>query len=113
MTISRSDFHGRVAAVGLVALVAFSLTGCVSVKDSGTEVSRPPPPTATVAFHSFPNNAEVYVNGEFRGTAPMSLHLTAGAHEVVFRLEGYQAWERELVVAAGNDTRVAAILQPE
>ena len=67
----------------------------------------------SVAFHSDPTNAEVYINGEFRGTAPLSFHIAAGAHEVVLRLEGFQPWARELVVVSGNDTRVAATLQPE
>jgi len=114
MTISRFGSNGRFVAFGLMTLMMLSLTACVSVKESDTKVSPPPPPPmATVAFHSSPINAEVYVDDEFRGTAPMSLHLTAGAHEVVFRLEGFQAWARELVVVAGNDTRVSATLQPE
>ena len=97
----------------LSLLLIVIMAGCVSVKESGTKVSAPPPPTTSVAFHSDPQNAEVYVNGEFRGTAPLSLHLAAGAYKVELRLEGFQIWERELVVVAGNDTRVAATLQPK
>ena len=99
----------------LMSLLLFIImAGCVSVKESGTKVSAPPPPpTTSVAFHSHPNDAEVYVDGEFRGTAPLSLYLSAGAHKVELRLDGYQIWERELMVVAGNDTRVAATLQPE
>jgi len=97
----------------LTLLLIIIMAGCVSVKESGTKVSTPPPPMTSVAFHSNPNNAEVYVNGEFRGTAPLSLHLAAGTHKVELKLDGYQIWERELTVVAGNDTRVAATLQPE
>ena len=98
----------------LPCVLAIVMIGCVSVKESGTKVSAPPPPpTTSVAFHSNPNNAEVYFNGEFRGTAPLSLQLAAGTHKVELRLAGYRVWERELTVVAGNDTRVAATLQPE
>ena len=98
----------------LSLMLIIIMAGCVSVKESGTKVSAaPPPPTTSVAFQSYPNNAEVYVNGEFRGTAPLSLHLAAGTQKVELKLDGYQIWERELVVVAGNDTRVAATLQPE
>ena len=100
----------------LSLLLIIIMAGCVSVKESGTKVSAPAPapqPTTSVAFHSDPQNAEVYVNGEFRGTAPLSLHLAAGANKVELRLEGFQIWERELTVVAGNDTRVAATLQPK
>jgi hypothetical protein len=98
----------------LSLLLIIIMAGCVSVKESGTKVAAPPPPpTTSVAFHSDPANAEVYVNGEFRGTAPLSLHLAAGNHKVELRLDGFLIWERELAVVAGNDTRVAATLQPE
>ena len=58
-------------------------------------------------------SAEVYIDGEFRGTAPVNLHLVPGTHVVEFKLQGYKTWKRELVVVAGNDTRVAATLKPE
>ena len=105
----------RGAAVGLALLILLASSGCVSVQESGTKVSPPPPPppTTSVAFQSEPANAEVYIDGEFRGTAPLNLHLAAGAHKVELRLEGFQVWERELTVVAGNDTRVAATLQLE
>ena len=60
-----------------------------------------------------PRNAEVYVDGEFRGTAPVTLQLPAGTHEVEFKLAGFTTWSRALVVVAGDDTRVTATLQPE
>ena len=114
MTICQSGFQRHGVAVGLTVLMILATTACVSVKESGSKVSAPPPPpTTSVAFHSHPNDAEVYIDGEFRGTAPLSLHLAAGPHKVELRLDGYQIWERELTVVAGNDTRVAATLQPE
>jgi hypothetical protein len=60
-----------------------------------------------------PEDAEVFVDGQFRGTTPVTLHLAAGTHKVELRLEGFLVWERELTVVAGNDTRVAATLQQE
>jgi hypothetical protein len=108
--MTRFQFGRFVVSLLLVIIMA----GCVSVKESGTKVSAPPPPpTTSVAFYSDPVNAEVYVDGEFRGTAPLSLHLAAGAHKVELRLDGYQIWDRELTVVAGNDTRVAATLERE
>jgi len=53
------------------------------------------------------------INGDFRGTTPVTLHLAAGTHAIEIRLEGYRTWSRELVVVAGNDTRVAATLLSE
>ena len=75
----------------------------------------PTPETALVKWRSSLQNLfyQVYVNGQFRGTTPVNLHLAAGTHKVELRLAGYRGWERELVVVAGDDTRVAATLQPE
>ena len=114
MTISRSVSRGRFVAFGLMVFMAVALTACVSVKKSGNEDSPSPPPEMTsVMFDANYRHAEVYVNGEFRGTAPVNLHLAAGTHVVEIKLQGFQTWKRELVVVAGNDTRVAAVLQPE
>jgi len=113
MTMNQFDSRSRGFAVGLMVLMALALSSCVSVQKTEKPESAPPLPTTSVAFHSDPANAEVYVNGQFRGTAPLNLHLAAGAHKVELRLDGFQIWERELTVVAGNDTRVAATLQPE
>jgi len=113
MTICQSGFHRHGVAVGLTVLMILATTACVSVKESGSKVSAPPAPTSSVAFRSVPEDAEVFVDGQFRGTTPVALHLAAGSHKVELRLDGFQIWERELTVVAGNDTRVAATLQPE
>ena len=113
MRIRRCAFRSRFLAFGLMTLMAFLLAGCVSVKDSGTDVSSPPPVMTSVMFDANYRNAEIYVDGEFRGTTPVSLHLPAGTHKIEVLLGGFETWERELVVVAGNDTRVAAVLKTE
>ena len=98
--------------IGLFLIV--TLAGCVSVKKTGQGETAPPPPElANVMLDSDQRAAEVYVNGEFRGTAPFNLNLPAGTHTIEFKLRGYQTWKRELVVVGGNDTRVFARMQPE
>jgi len=97
--------------LAFLVLVATVMPGCVSVQKSGKPET--PPPSAGVSFNADPYNAEVYVDGQFRGTAPVTLQLLAGTHEVEFRLAGFTTWSRTLVVVAGDDTRVTATLQPE
>jgi hypothetical protein len=115
MTIDRSSarFQRSVFFLALFLLVALVIPGCVSVQKTGEGKPLPPPATTNVAFSSEPGNCEVYVNGQFRGTTPVTLYLAAGAHALEFRLAGYQTWSRELVVVAGDDTRVAATMVPE
>ena len=113
MRDSRFRKSNRDFALVILVLVTFALAGCVSVQKTGEKTPQPPPATTGVSFSSQPGNAEVWIDGEFRGTAPVTLHLAAGKHEIVFRLDGHRPWSRELVVVAGDDTRVTAKLQPE
>ncbi len=100
-------------AAVLLFLAAVVMTGCVSVQKSGNQENQPPAPSAEVFFDSRPANAEIYVNGKFRGTASLTLQLPAGTHGVEFRLTGFANWSRELVVVAGEDIRVTATLHTE
>jgi hypothetical protein len=113
MTSNRTRSFRRMPLVVLafLFLAATIMSGCVSVQKSGKPET--PPPSAGVSFNVDPYNAEVYVDGQFRGTAPVTLQLPAGTHEVEFKLAGFTTWSRTLVVVAGDDTRVTATLQPE
>jgi len=115
MTFNQNGSFCRAPLFAAVLLVfaAVVMSGCVSVQKSGNQENQPPAPSAEVFFDSRPANAEIYINGKFRGTAPLTLQLPAGTHSVDFRLTGFTEWSRELVVVAGDDTRVTATLQPE
>ena len=115
MTSNRIGFRSIAIAAGMVLIVLLGSTGCVSVQKTGQGDSVPPPPPemASVRLESDQRDAEVYINGEFRGTAPFSLSLPAGTHTIEFKLKGFQTWKRELVVVGGSDTRVAARMQQE
>lgn len=105
----------RTLSAALVLGVLIPITACVSVQKTGEE-SAPPAPsraTAIVSLDSRPGAAELYINGDFRGTTPVNLELEAGSHEIEFRLEGFEPWKRTLVVVAGDSTRVMATLRPE
>ncbi len=97
----------------LLALLMLTLPACVSVQKTGENAAASGAQTAMVQFTSVKDPAEVYVDGQFRGSTPMKLQLTAGTHLIEFKLAGFQPWSRELVVVAGDDTRVTAVLEPE
>jgi hypothetical protein len=97
-------------------LMMITVTGCVSVQKTGEGEPAPPPPppeTARVMLDADQRAAEIYVNGEFRGTSPLRVRLPAGTHTIEFKVRGFQTWKRELVVVGGNDTGVNARMQKE
>ena len=67
-----------------------------------------------LALSSEPAATSVSVNGVFRGTTPVTLALTADV-EHRFRLSkpGYQHFDTELTLAAGEEKSLNARLQPE
>ena len=99
--------------VVLLALLVLALPACVSVQKTGEKALAPEAQFAMVQFNSVKDPAEVWVDGQFRGSTPVKLQLAASTHTVEFRLAGYEPWARELVVVAGDDTRVTAVLQPK
>lgn len=52
--------------------------------------------TGTLNINSQPAGAEVLVNGESKGSAPLSLTLTAEPHVVQLRLPGYAGYRKRL-----------------
>ena len=110
--ISMAKFRQSLLPGAIVLGLALINPGCVSVQKTG-EKGGPPPPSASVSFRSEPMDAEVSINGQFRGTTPLTLNLPTGTHTVECSFEGYQKWSRELVVVAGSDTRVMATRKPQ
>jgi len=66
--------------------------------------------TGTVTVDSTPPGAEVLVDGEPAGTAPLELRLAAGEHTIVLRLAGHADEERRVVVEVGSTAPVTAEL---
>ena len=101
----------RPLVASLLCLVAG--TACVSVRDSSETTTAPSPARTTrVMLTASEHGAEVWVDGKFRGTAPVSLQLTAGEHDVEIRRAGFETWIRPLTIVADDSTNVNALLQP-
>lgn len=65
----------------------------------------------TVILTATPENAEVSVDGNFVGNAPVNLKLTPGKHSVAVSAKGYQEFTREISVFAGSEVRLTAVLE--
>lgn len=66
---------------------------------------------ANVSISSNPENADVYVDGEFVSNAPAVLKLDPGKHTVKLTKAGYKEWSRDITAHGGSEVHLAAILE--
>jgi hypothetical protein len=92
-----------------LALLAVSLLATVSFADAQQQAPKSNV-TVPVHFVSRPDYADLYIDGKFVGSTDLSLRLQPGARTIEIKRDGYASWRRELIVSAGNPTRVAAVL---
>ncbi|MFI5097310.1 MAG: PEGA domain-containing protein [Candidatus Acidiferrales bacterium] len=60
------------------------------------------PASATLAVGSEPAGAEIYVDGQLLSSTPATFEVTAGNHQLLLKLAGYQDWTRSIhVLPAG------------
>ncbi len=68
--------------------------------------------TGTVAVASDPMGAEIYVDGDFAGQTPSTLHVSGGLHHLELRAGGRKTWTREMQVNKGSQVSVKPVLEP-
>lgn len=61
----------------------------------------PPAALLDVTIDAAPTGAEIYVDGAFRGHAPLTLQLPARALRIRIILDGYEVWEKSVMPEAG------------
>jgi hypothetical protein len=65
----------------------------------------------TVVLTASPENAEVSVDGNFVGNAPVNLKLASGKHTIAVSAKGYQGYTREITVMADSEVHLTASLE--
>ena len=68
-------------------------------------------PPAKVAIHSEPDGAEIYLDGQMIGSAPSTVEVPAGNHQISVKMGGYLEWSRDLRVLAGSEINLNAKLE--
>jgi hypothetical protein len=87
----------------------------LSVPRNLSPVTATPPAAALVPvpITSEPSGTEVYLDGSFVGTAPLSEYRVApGEHLIEIRKAGFVTWSRRVVIVSGAPTRIDAVLEP-
>lgn len=85
----------------------------VPPEPSLTAPSLPAPGKAlgTVILSATPENAEVSVDGNFVGNAPVNLKLAPGKHTIVVTAKGYQGLTRDITVMPDSEVQLTANLE--
>jgi hypothetical protein len=86
------------------------------VVNVATPPQPPTPATAAkvpVAITSEPAGADVYVDGSFVGNTPLPhFSLPPGEHVIELQRQGFEKWNRRLLVSPDAPTAVSATLTP-
>lgn len=71
--------------------------------------------SAKVAFQvtSEPQEADIFIDGEFKGATPSQLKAVPGSHALKVSRPGFKDWQRNIVVDAGTAVTFNAILVKE
>jgi PEGA domain len=74
----------------------------------------PPAPrsTGTVSVTSNPDHAQIYVNGNYQGKAPLTITLYPGSHSFRLTLSGYSDYTATVYVNANTNQKLNANMAP-
>ncbi len=73
---------------------------------------QPPRNTGTVSVTSSPTGAQVYVDGNYQGKAPLTATLYPGSHTFRLTLNGYNDYVTTVNVNAGSSQTINAVMPP-
>ena len=83
-------------------------TPALSGSPAQTQIST----NAEIEVTSTPAGAEIEVDGNFVGSTPSTVGVSAGDHTIAVKKNGYKAWERKIKVTSGR-VAVAAELEAD
>jgi len=97
----------------VLCLVLFVLGCAQKAQELPEEPGEPFVETGVLDIKSSPAGAQVYVDGELKGDAPVTLfNFPVGRHSVIVKNEGYIDFEKEVTIVVGRTQEVDALLSP-
>jgi len=86
----------------LLVILFVIMSGCISERA---------PDKGTITFASSPSGAQIYLDGQFRGSTPSTVTgIEPGNHTLEFRYPGYESWSTVMKVSSGQNNVFAALL---
>jgi serine/threonine-protein kinase len=106
---------GKPTASIIIVVLLVSIIGWLSyyfITRKGDVESSPPVMKATLNVESVPPGAQVFVDGAFKGKAPLKLGLALGKHEVRLTLPEHHNWEAQVQLKEEGETPLLVRLIP-
>jgi PKD repeat protein len=99
----------------IIVEAASPLTIAAVLTRSIPQPTTQPPENGSIAITSIPQGAEVYIDGQQRGTAPaIFAEVLPGNHQVTLSSRGYDDWSRIVSVGSGRMSAInAELLAPK
>lgn len=69
-------------------------------------------PSGAILVKSDPNEAQIYIDGEYMGVTPMLIKLPMGKHQVLLQRDGYYEWKVQLDLTEPVEIPLFAKLSP-
>lgn len=97
----------------LLILVATALGSCTAQIET-SPIAEPEQETAGTGIlvaDSYPSGADVYVDGELKGTTPSTIYrVLSGEHIITIRKEGYSDFQKSVAITPGRTEEIRAPL---
>jgi serine/threonine protein kinase len=84
------------AAAVIVSIVLF--TSKKETPSINNTVEKPVAEQAIIEIDSDPSGAQIFIDGQVKGTSPAKITAEVGKHEVRLSMPGYYEWEAEVVL---------------
>ncbi|HVB56053.1 MAG TPA: PEGA domain-containing protein [Candidatus Acidoferrales bacterium] len=66
--------------------------------------------TSSVTIASDPAHADIFVDEQFVGQTPSTIHLAVGSHHIELKIPGKESWQRNLQVLKDSQLTLHAVL---
>jgi len=84
-----------------------------TVSTTATLIGRTTPYEGSLNIQSTPSGAEVYFNGDYKGTTPLIVSsLAPETYQVTLRLNGYQDWVADIEIDVDEKEKISASMYP-
>jgi len=116
LKLHKSNYRGILRALEAVSDVnlEFDQEGIKDEKENIAERSASTPENrAVIQIDSDPQGADIEIDGAYAGSTPRLKRLPPGEYKIKIALKGYKKWEKKIVVEAGEEFPIKAVLEKD